>query len=92
MIPHFFKARLQDFLISFGQLQDLLCHKTMVTPAASAEMSSSSLHLSLPILNLYFCTILSNHFRAFLGLCTVLTTSQVFSHSSKSSIGSLSTF
>lgn len=92
MIPHFFKVRLQDFLICFGQLQDLLPHKTMVTPVASAKTSSSSLHLSLPILNLYLCTILSKHFRAFLGLCAVLPTSQVFSHASKSSTGSLVIF
>ena len=92
MIPHFFKACLQDFLVCFEQLQGLLPRKTVITPVASAKTLSSSLHLSLPFVTCYLCIVLCNHFRASLGLCAVLQTSQVFSHTSKSSTCSLAIF
>lgn len=80
-IPHFFKEHLQDFLF-FGQLQGLLLHKNVVTPVASAKTSSASVH---PAFQFLIFSYLSFWVSRFLGLCTVLKTSQVFSHISKTS-------
>lgn len=88
----FLQSMFTSFPHLFQTIARLAASQNHGDTGSFCQTLSSSLHLSLPTLNLYLYIVLNNHFRAFLGLYAVLSTSQVCSHTSKSSTCSLAIF